>query len=63
MSDEEKERLNVGTYDESNVAIKRELGKWRFIGKILPKNMNEDGEEFNIGISITLSLLISSIGI
>lgn len=50
LSDEEKERLNVGTYDESNVAIKRELGKWRFIGKILPKNMNEDGEEFNIGI-------------
>lgn len=50
LSDEQKERLNIGNYDESNVTIKRELGKWRFIGKILPKNMNEDGEEFNIGI-------------
>ena len=50
LSDEEKERLNTEIYDESNIAIKRELGKWRFIGKILPKNMDEDGEEFNIGI-------------
>ena len=61
MSDEEIERLNVGTYDVSNVAIKRELGKWRFIGKILPKNMNEDGEEFNIGISMAYGVLVIAI--
>ena len=44
LSIEEKEGLNIENIYYNNIAIKRELGKWRFVSKILPKNMNEEGE-------------------
>ena len=50
LSIEEKEGLNIENIDYNNIAIKRELGKWRFVSKILPKNMNEEGEEVNLDI-------------
>lgn len=50
LSIEEKEGLNIENIYYNNIAIKRELGKWRFVSKILPKNMNEEGEEVNLDI-------------
>lgn len=48
LSIEKREKLNIENIDYNNIAIKRELGKWKFVSKILPKNMNEEGEDVNL---------------
>lgn len=48
LSIEKREKLNIENIDYNNIAIKRELGKWKFASKILPKNMNEEGEDVNL---------------
>lgn len=50
LSKEQIDKLNLSFIDYNNLAIERSVGRWRFVANLLPKDMNEEGESFNLSI-------------
>ena len=50
LSKEQIDKLNLSFIDYNNLAIERSVGRWRFVANLLPKDMNEAGESFNLSI-------------
>ncbi len=50
LSKEQMDKLNLSLIDYNNVAIERSIGKWRFAANLLPRDMSDSGESFNLSI-------------
>ena len=50
LSNEQIDKLNISLIDYNNLAIERSVGRWRFVANLLPKDMSDSGESFNVSI-------------
>ncbi|MDU2122312.1 MAG: hypothetical protein E7E64_07210 [Clostridium celatum] len=50
LSNEQIDKLNISSIDYNNLAIERSVGRWRFVANLLPKDMSDSGESFNVSI-------------